>query len=362
MKKHVHQCRWTSLLFAGILASCGESTGPEVSNPTPMETVPRVSTSTVTGIGLEAAEAGGTIIHNGGLTVTAKGVVWSTSPGPTISLPTKTSDGPGDAAFASAVTGLDEGTTYYVRAYATNSKGTGYGEERSFTTPEVVLATVSITSLAWESNATVRVSIDDTGLGTLSARGVAWGMSPNPTIEGTHTSFDSPAIGFAVSIDGWTAGATYYLRAYATNEVGTAYSNELIFTRPALAVGDAHLGGIVGGLDPETNYQSGFVITDRNQGNVCWASAGPLASNLDFNGYTDWYLPSIDQLKAVGRNKEAVDAGSIFTGGTALTRDLHWSSSPGQGVAWGNFCSNCTVTTSGSGGCLQGFVRAVRDF
>ena len=363
MQNRVHQYRRTLLLFASILASCGDSTGPDVNSPTPMETaIPRVSTSAVTGIDLEAAEAGGTISDNGGLSVTAKGVVWSTSPGPTITLPTKTSDGSGDAAFLSALTGLDEGTTYYLRAYATNSMGTGYGEERSFTTLEVVPATVSISSLTWSSNATVMVNIDDTGLGTVSARGVAWGTSPNPTIEGTYTSFDSPAIGFGVRIDGWTAGTTYYLRAYATNEAGTAYSDEVAFTRPALAVGDPYLGGIVGGFDPDSDYQSGFIITDRNQGNVTWANAGPLASNLEFNGYTDWYLPSIDQLRAVGRNKEAVDAGAVSTGGAPLTQYVYWSSSPNQGVGfdWGP-CGNCWVSLTGTPS-PQAYVRAVRDF
>lgn len=359
----VHPYRWTSLVVAGVLAACGDSTGPDVNGPAaPQTAIPSVSTATVSGVGLDAAEAGGSVTNNGGLSVTAKGVVWGTSQGPTITLPTKTSDGSGDAAFVSSLTGLDEGTTYYVRAYATNSMGTGYGEERTFTTLEVVLPTVSIRSLTWESNATVRVEIDDTGLGTVSGKGVAWGTSPNPTIEGTYTSFDRAAIGFAVQIDDWTAGTTYYLRAYATNEVGTAYSDEVVFTRPALAVGDPYLGGIVGGLDPDTDYQSGFIITDRNQGFVSWSNAGPLASNLDFNGYTDWYLPSIDQLKAVGRNKDAVDAGSISTGGAPLTQYLYWSSSLNKGVGfdWGP-CGNCTVELVGIPP-QSAYVRAVRDF
>jgi hypothetical protein len=358
-----HSYRWTSLVVAGVLAACGDSTGPDVNGPTPTETtVPSVSTSAVTGIALDAAEAGGTITDNGGLSITAKGVVWGTSQGPTITLPTKTSDGSGDTDFVSSLTGLDEGTTYYVRAYATNSMGTSYGEERSFTTLEVVVPTVSISSLTWESKATVMVNIDDSGLGTVSARGVAWSTAPNPTIEGTHTSFDRPAIGFGVQIDGWTAGTTYYLRAYATNEVGTAYSDEVVFTRPALAVGDPYLGGIVGGFDPDSDYQSGFIITDRNQGFVSWANAGPLASNLDFNGYTDWYLPSIDQLRAVGRNREAVNAGSISTGGAALTQYVYWSSSPNQGVGfdWGP-CGYCVVSITGTPA-QSAYVRAVRGF
>ena len=76
---------------------------------------------------------GGNVTSDGNLDVTARGVCWSTSPNPTISN-SKTTDGTGTGSFTSNVTGLAEGTTYYVRAYATNSKGTAYGAEKSFTT------------------------------------------------------------------------------------------------------------------------------------------------------------------------------------------------------------------------------------
>ncbi len=81
------------------------------------------------------ATAGGFIaIDGGGVPVTERGVVWSTSPNPTIALSTKTIDGIGLGSFVSNLTGLTGGTTYYIRAYATNSVGTNYGEELSFAT------------------------------------------------------------------------------------------------------------------------------------------------------------------------------------------------------------------------------------
>jgi uncharacterized protein (TIGR02145 family) len=78
--------------------------------------------------------SGGNITSDGGATITARGVVWSTSTNPTIALATKTTDGIGIGNFTSSIVGLTANTTYYVKAYATNSVGTAYGTELSFTT------------------------------------------------------------------------------------------------------------------------------------------------------------------------------------------------------------------------------------
>lgn len=78
-----------------------------------------------------SGQSGGTISSDGGNAITAKGVVWSTSTGPTVALSTKTNDGTGVGAFTSTLTGLTLNTVYYIRAYATNSVGTSYGPEVS---------------------------------------------------------------------------------------------------------------------------------------------------------------------------------------------------------------------------------------
>lgn len=93
-----------------------------------------LTTTIVSSITETTAASGGNITSDGGASVNARGVVWSTSTNPTISLTTKTIDGPGIANFTSSITGLTANTTYYVRAYATNSAGTAYGNEVSFTT------------------------------------------------------------------------------------------------------------------------------------------------------------------------------------------------------------------------------------
>ena len=94
---------------------------------------PTVTTTPVTNITQNSANSGGNVTSSGGATVTERGVCYSTSQNPTTSS-TCVSSGSGTGSFTSNLTGLSPSTTYYVRAYATNSQGTGYGEQKSFTT------------------------------------------------------------------------------------------------------------------------------------------------------------------------------------------------------------------------------------
>ena len=106
-----------------------------VTNPA---VAPTVTTTAISAIDKTTATGGGNVTADGGATVPARGICWSTSQNPTIS-GSHTTDGTGTGSFTSAMTGLTANTTYYVRAYATNSAGTAYGEELSFTTlPEGV--------------------------------------------------------------------------------------------------------------------------------------------------------------------------------------------------------------------------------
>jgi len=95
---------------------------------------PTVSTTAISSINLTGAVSGGNINDDGGSSVLARGVVWSITTGPTVSLATKTTDGIGTGVFTSNLSGLVSNTTYFVRAYATNAVGTSYGNEISFST------------------------------------------------------------------------------------------------------------------------------------------------------------------------------------------------------------------------------------
>ena len=100
--------------------------------------VPTITTTSVSAITTSTATSGGNITSDGGVSVTARGVVWDTLPSPTIVLTNKTIDGSGTGNYTSNITGLLSNKIYHVRAYATNSVGTAYGGDSSFTTPSSI--------------------------------------------------------------------------------------------------------------------------------------------------------------------------------------------------------------------------------
>ena len=103
------------------------------------------STTAISSISTTTATSGGFVSEDGGSTVTSRGVCWSTTSGP-VSTGSNTVNGSGLGSFTSSMTGLTSGVTYYVRAYATNSTGTGYGNELIFTTltPTITVSTTSV--------------------------------------------------------------------------------------------------------------------------------------------------------------------------------------------------------------------------
>lgn len=108
--------------------------GCKKNDDAPATNLPAVTTAAISAINSTAATGGGTIRSEGASPVTSRGVVWSTLANPTTSLPTKTSNGNGSGSFTSSIEGLTANTVYHVRAYATNSAGTAYGNEITFTT------------------------------------------------------------------------------------------------------------------------------------------------------------------------------------------------------------------------------------
>jgi hypothetical protein len=98
--------------------------------------IPSVTTSSVSLITGNSAICGGEISSAGDTEIIEKGVCWSLSSGPTID-GYHTAEGPGDSSFTSSITNLSPNTSYYIRAYATNSAGTAYGEELNFNTLDI---------------------------------------------------------------------------------------------------------------------------------------------------------------------------------------------------------------------------------
>lgn len=185
---------------------------------------PTLSTTEVTVVNGTSARSGGTIITDGGETILARGVCWSIDPSPTTA-DAFTNNGSGTVDFISDITGLQLSTTYYVRAWATNIFGTGYGNEWSFTTtdgyPSVTTSAASAITLY---EATVGVNVISNGGLPITASGVYWSLSPNPTTS------DSVILANPCTLTGLTPNTTYYVRSFATNSAGTSYGNEVQFT------------------------------------------------------------------------------------------------------------------------------------
>ena len=187
--------------------------------------LPEVTTVEPTEIAITSAKTGGNVTSDGGGEVTAKGVCWSTSQNPTLSDSFST-DGIGLGEYLSIINGLTINTTYYVRAYATNEAGTAYGEEFSFTTlcdlPTVIttaITNVEITTAKGGGNVTAD------GGAEVTARGLCWATHLEPTIEDSFLVEGAGLGEFTCDITGLNENTRYYVRAYATNSVGTAYGS-----------------------------------------------------------------------------------------------------------------------------------------
>ncbi len=218
--------------------SAGTAYGNELNFTTLTPVVPTVTINPIDLITNISARSGGAITSDGGAAILSKGIVWSTFPNPTISN-SKTTDGSGLAPFTSQLTGLFGDSIYYVRAYATNATGTGYSSQLNFTATTAVLATITttpITSITFNS-AISGGNVTANGGGVISARGVVWNIATMPTVSLSTKTTDGSGTGvFSSSLTSLTPpGTTYYVRSYVTNNVGTAYGNEITFTTLAVA-------------------------------------------------------------------------------------------------------------------------------
>ena len=190
--------------------------------------LPTVTTSEVDYISATTAKCGGEVTE-GDPAVTARGVCWSTTDNPTLD-DSHTVDGGGAGSFTSNITGLTEITTYYVRSYATSSAGTVYGETRTFVTTEYILPTVTTSDVNNITSTTAKCGgVVTEGDPTVTAWGVCWSTTDNPTIDDSHTVDGGGAGSFTSNITGLTENTTYYVRAYATSSAGTAYGETKTF-------------------------------------------------------------------------------------------------------------------------------------
>lgn len=253
---------------------------------TPNTQIPTISTTTISGITNTSASSGGNITTEGSSAVTARGVCWNTTSNPTI-VNTKTTNGTGIGIFSSSLTGLIANTTYYVRAYATNSFGTAYGNQQIFTTMNTSLSncgtvkdvdgnlyhTVTIGTQCWmlENLKTTRYkdsTIIPTGLSNTS-----W----QATFSGAYAIFDNNPV------NNTTYGKLY--NWYAVNTGKLAPAGWRVPTDNDFTILTNYLGGEseAGNKMKDTTLWVSFPgITNTNNSNFTGLPAGIRFSNGTF--------------------------------------------------------------------------------
>ncbi len=197
---------------------------------TTLPVVPTLTTDSVTSITGSSATTGGEITVTGGADITARGVCYSITQEPTTDNDVIASESE-ESAYTIELADLEGNTTYYVRAYATNSAGIGYGNQVTFTT-DVALPTVTTASVSTidKSYAISGGEVTKDGGADVTARGVVYGLTSEPTLSDNVLSIGTGTGTFVATMESLEKNTTYYVRAYATNSAGTAYGDELSFT------------------------------------------------------------------------------------------------------------------------------------
>lgn len=238
-----------------------------------LDGLPTVTTAEVTNVGSVKATCGGNVTDDGTLTVTARGVCYGTNQYPTTE-GLHTTNGKGIGEFTSNITGLNDKTTYYVRAYATTAAGTSYGEQKTFRTengiPVVLLSEVgepTANSVVCKGNVT-----GDGGV-SVTERGFCYSVSQYPTNTSDHVAIGNGVGEFTGSLTGLALNTTYYIRAYAVNSLGIGYSAQQSFTTKnglaTVTTGTATTTATSIAVGGNVTDNGGYAVTDRG---VCYSS------------------------------------------------------------------------------------------
>ncbi len=260
--------------------SAGTGYGNEISFQTLPVAVPTLITTDASGITQTTVTSGGTVSNDGGANVTERGIVYGTSTNPTTS-DTKVTNGSGTGSFSVNVTTLTPNTTYYIRSYAINSAGTGYGNNITFQTTVPAVPSLTTRELLNITNTTATGggSITNDGGSSITAKGICWNTSPNPTTADSKTTDGTGTGTFTSFITGLSANVTYYVRAYAINSTGTGYGNQQTFTTSSTSntlpvVTSTSVTGLTtvqATFNAEVNNQGGGTVTERG---AVWNTSG----------------------------------------------------------------------------------------
>ena len=276
---------------AYAINSKGTSYGSETFFTTQIS-LPLVTTSAISELTASSAKVGGVISDDGGYAVTERGIYWGIHADPHLT-GTKLVLGSGKGSFSQTLTGLSRAIKYYVVSFATNIRGTAYGDELQFTTdPDLptIGTTVAIDISAY--SAKVGGEITSNGGADITERGIYWGSSANPQTTGTKLTVGSGNGSFSSSLKNLSPGIDYYFQAYAINSKGTAFGAELnlktlgkIPLATTLKIADlsttnVKLSGLVSANDLSTTVSFEYG-TNTSYGSSLDVAGGPITKNDD---------------------------------------------------------------------------------
>ena len=291
---------------------------------TPSDALPQVTTQTVTDISRTAGRATfhGTIVDAGEPTYTERGFVYSTTHNPMVGSDTKVvAAGKGVGEFSANASNLQVGNVYYVRAYATNTQGTAYGEEKvadfKAISPEVTTVSVEVKS---STSAYFIGKITNAGDPEYTERGFIYAKIQNPTLDDasvtkvTVAKTSSAQFEKQVTISGLSQG-TFYVRAYARSSAGISYGTTIKLEHPDYAAYIALPTFI------HNNYT--YRVHPELGSSMKWQQAMDACNNLTYGGYSDWILPAKDVLNTMYIHKGEI--GDFQYDTSLYDRDMYWS-------------------------------------
>jgi uncharacterized protein (TIGR02145 family) len=280
-------------------------------------TLPVLATTAPTEITGTTAISGGIIISDGGAAITARGICWGIVVNPAIS-DTKTTDGDGKGQFVSNITGIDAGMLYHVRAYATNSVGTAYGADYSFSTlgqlpSATTLAATNICATVSTLNGTVNANYASTTVtfeyGLTTAYGNIASASPSTVTGNTGTDISA-------DISNLKAGTTYHFRVKAVNSLGEVYGSDKSYTTIFADVDDNVYTAVTIGTQvwmkenlKTTKYNDGTSITlvtddtewyELTTPSYCWYNNDQSQFGITYGALYNWYTINTGKLCPAG--------------------------------------------------------------